>query len=159
MIRSGNVREHLNLYMCFAWSFAVVFSARISEDQDSPNDGLSLGQHQIVQFNQAITNIGNAYDVHSGIFTAPVAGSYAFFLNQMTPNQHDNLYLDIIKNGATILDCVFSEGGNSENFDQGSGLVTTHLATGDRVWVQQVYGDAVRGSYWTIFSGFLVQAD
>ena len=120
---------------------------------------MSLGQHQIVQFNQVITNIGNAYDAHSGIFTTPVAGSYAFFLSQMTPNQHSSLYLAIKKNGATTLDRVYSEGSNSENFDQGSGLVTTHLATGDRVWVQQVYGDAVRGSYWTIFSGFLVQAD
>ena len=137
----------------------MAFSARLSGDQDSPNDGASLGQHQIVQFNDAITNIGNAYDVHSGIFTAPAAGSYAFFLSQMTPNQHGYLELEINKNGVTILDRVYSESGSNDWDDQGSTLVTTHLATGDRVWVQEVYGDAVRADYWTIFSGFLVQAD
>ena len=131
---------------------------KISGDQDSTNDGVLLGHHQTVVFNQAITNIGNAYNTDSGIFTAPVAGSYAFFLSQMTPALHNSLFLVITKNGDVILDVVFSEGSSSENYDQGSSLVTTHLVVGDQVWVRQNSGDAVRGGNWTIFSGFLLQA-
>ena len=135
----------------------MALSARISGSRDSINDGQSLGFHKTLVFDEALTNIGSAYNTSNGIFTAPVSGSYAFFLSQMAPNGHNSLLLDITKNGV-VLDEVFAE-GRSDSFDQGSSQVTTHLATGDQVWVRQATGNAVRAGYWTIFTGYLLEAD
>ena len=109
-------------------------------------------------FDEAIINVGQAYNAKTGIFTAPVSGIYAFFLSQMGPNNnHNDIYLIITKNGAT-LDTVYAEGRTDSN-DQGSSQVTTHMAAGDKVWVRQNGGEAVRGGYWTIFTGYLLQGD
>ena len=35
-------------------------------------------EHTDIVFDQVITNIGHAYDVNSGRFTAPVNGTYQF---------------------------------------------------------------------------------
>nr|QBA18407.1 type 2 C1q domain-containing protein 6 [Littorina littorea] len=136
---------------------AVAFTARISLDRDRNQQGLPLGHQQTVIFNEAITNIGDAYNPHNGIFTAPAAGTFAFFLTQMGVRFSGEIYLDIVKNGVT-LDRVFAQ-GSTDSHDQGSTHVTTHLREGDQVWVRQTRGDAVRGDTWTVFTGYLLHAD
>ena len=137
----------------------MAFGARISANIDTgPREGVSLGHHQTVVFDQAVTNVGNAYNPTNGIFTAPVPGVYVFYLNLMTPSHnHGHHTLAITKNGA-VLDVVYAE-GQADQDDQGSSQVATHLVTGDQVWVRQNTGDAIRGDWWTIFTGFLLQAD
>ena len=118
---------------------------------------MALSSHQTVVFDEVFTNIGNAYSSLSGMFTAPLAGSYAFFLSQMAPNSHDALWLAIVKNGV-VLDEVYAQ-GSGDSFDQGSSLVSTDLAAGDKVWVRQHVGDAIRTGPWTVFTGYLLQAE
>ena len=58
-----------------------------------------------------------------------------------------------------MLDVAWAAGRGDPN-DQGSCLVTTHLAAGQQVWVKHVAGaTAFRGTLLTTFSGFLVHAD
>ena len=37
--------------------------------------------------------------------------------------------------------------------------VTAHLQAGQKVWVRQEEGTAVRGAWFTVFTGYLIQAD
>jgi hypothetical protein len=154
-VRLINVKDVNKLLFFF---FSVAFSARFADSHDSSAHGISLGSHQTLVFDDALTNVGSAYSTSTGIFTSPVAGTYAFFLTQMSPNAHGQIDLSIVRNGQ-VLDMVFLEGGRTDSDEQGSSLVTIHCAQGDQVWVRQEAGDAVRASYWTVFTGFLLHAD
>eukprot|EP00745_Piridium_sociabile_P000458 TRINITY_DN1029_c0_g1_i14.p1 TRINITY_DN1029_c0_g1~~TRINITY_DN1029_c0_g1_i14.p1 ORF type:complete len:223 (-),score=44.31 TRINITY_DN1029_c0_g1_i14:188-856(-) len=134
----------------------VAFTARIARTHNGIS-GMTLGDHQTVVFDNVVTNIGSGYNHTDGLFIAPVNGSYVFSLHQMNADVHNALVLAIVKNGA-VLDLALAEGSGAA-YDQGSSMVTTQLTAGDHVWVRQDSGDGVRGSYWTIFSGFLLHAE
>jgi hypothetical protein len=55
----------------------VGFQARRSTDP------FSLAANAPVIFDVVISNIGGAYDDHTGMFTAPVNGVYTFHMNCM----------------------------------------------------------------------------
>ena len=65
-----------------------------------------------------------------------------------------DIYLVIDKHDI-VLDVVYSK----DHEDQGSSQVTTHLAAGEQVWVRQEGGTGVRGGWYTVFTGYLLQAD
>ncbi|PVD23793.1 hypothetical protein C0Q70_17067 [Pomacea canaliculata] len=133
----------------------VAFTVHFSHDDG--NNGIALGPHQVLKFDSVVTNIGAGYSVQTGIFTAPVSGVYSFFLTIMSTNAHGNVHVALVRDG-TALDVVFAE-GQSDVYDQGSTQVTTHLRSGQQVWARQNNGDAVRGGWWTIFTGYMMQAD
>ena len=130
--------------------FSVVFTAMFSTDDS--NNGVTLSTHSTLQFDRAITN-----NPHAGVFTAPLTGVYAFSLIVMVPHAHGPLRLSIMKEGAT-LDRVFVRDTDNPD-DRGSTLVTTQLAAVEQVWVQQYRGEAVRGGYYTVFTGYLLKAE
>ena len=118
----------------------------------------NIGDKGVFKFDTVVTNVGQGYDRHTGIFTAPVRGTYLFFLNLMSSNDHGWLSAVIDKHGAVLAE-VWA-GGSTDGDDQGSSLVTTHMNAGDQVWVRQNRGSSsIQGALWTIFSGSLVQAD
>ena len=131
-------------------AFSAIFST------DDAHNGIALGTKSTLRFDKTITNIGNGYDPSTGIFTAPVTGVYGFSVNMMAPLRvtHASVGLAIIRRGA-LLDEVWAAGPDVD--DQGSTDVTTHLTAGEQVWVRQAAGDAVRGGYWTVFTGYLLQ--
>ena len=142
---------HTIHYSVLTVAFSAIFSA------DDELNGIPLSTLSTLPFDKTITNVGNAYNTNTGIFTAPVTGVYAFALNMMAPTglTHGYLSLAIMKQGA-ILDLVWAPATHAD--DQGSTDVTTHLTAGEQVWVRQQAGDAVRGSYWTVFTGYLLHA-
>lgn len=101
-----------------------------------------------------VTNTGNGYDRQTGLFTAPVSGNYAFFLNVMGVGRSG--LLGIEKTGRALT-YVYSK-ASADNLDQGATMVTSYLNAGESVWVRQHSLDAVRGTWFTIFTGFLIQA-
>ncbi|XP_060579446.1 uncharacterized protein LOC132736352 [Ruditapes philippinarum] len=56
----------------------------------------NLGNHQTIIFDHVITNIGNAYHPHTGIFNAPVKGAYVITLT-MTVEPDGVQWLDIVE--------------------------------------------------------------
>ena len=65
------------------------------------NDISHLGDGQAIEFDQVITNIGQAYDSRHGHFTAPVSGMYLISASIMsTDKKHVNCY--IVKNGSVV---------------------------------------------------------
>ena len=50
--------------------------------------------------------------------------------------------------------------GTYNTYDDGSALVTTHLAKGDQVYVKRLDGGVhIAGGWFCSFSGFLISAD
>jgi len=135
----------------------VAFTAHFAADDGLT--GIPLPQGGVLKFDVTTTNIGNGYDNTTGVFTAPVTGVYSFFLTAMAVNDKNqsHLLLDIEKEGGVVLDRIYAWGGAVYD-DQGTTQITTYLNEGERVWVRQVDGVTIRGSFWTLFTGYLIQA-
>ncbi|VDH92407.1 Hypothetical predicted protein [Mytilus galloprovincialis] len=71
------------------------FYAYMSTNEASP------GQHHTLIFNSVITNIGNAYNQYSGIFTVPSNGMYVLSYT-ITSDSGANIPVEIVKNAGVI---------------------------------------------------------
>ena len=128
----------------------VAFSVHFVADPVS-----NIGLHAILKFNSVAFNAGAGYDPHTGLFTAPASGVYAFYLTMMSTGT-DSAELRLVKEG-TPLDYAHA---NSDLFDQGTLLATTHLNAGQKVWVEHHVGTTtIKGGHWTVFTGFLLHTD
>ncbi|XP_052707542.1 uncharacterized protein LOC128182828 isoform X2 [Crassostrea angulata] len=126
------------------------FSAGIS----SGNSGWTGGT---LVFPTVIYSVGTGYNPSTGIFTAPTAGTYVFYVSVQSAFQKF-IYLDIVLNGSSKVRAEASYGsGSSISIRQtGTNLVILNLQASDRVWVSRNYGTGYR-SYnvpSTTFSGF-----
>lgn len=121
-------------------------------------DPFSVASHGTIVYDAVTTNVGNAYDKQAGIFTAPVAGTYVFFINCMSVDAtSEESY--ILVDGASVAAC-YSSKPRTMTTEQGGTLTTVHLTAGQKVWVQILQNaENVRGYRWNTFSGFLVRAD
>lgn len=61
----------------------------------------SPGPHHTLIFNSVITNIGNAYNQYSGIFTVPSNGLYVLSYT-ITAYTSSNIPVEIVKNAGVI---------------------------------------------------------
>ncbi|KAK7504176.1 hypothetical protein BaRGS_00004480 [Batillaria attramentaria] len=133
---------------------SVAFTVRFSMDPVQ-----NVGEHGILMFDSIVYNLGDGYDPSTGTFTAPLPGIYVFFISIMGSDNQPAIRVDITQESGKVLDAAWAE-GQGDLYDQGSSLVTTHLTAGERVWVKHDGGaTALRGGVYTVFSGFLVQAD
>ena len=73
----------LILWFIALFVFTVAFFVRFASDDWQ--DGIPESAHNTLIFDDAITNVGNGYDPHTGIFTSPSDGYYAFSLVAMVP--------------------------------------------------------------------------
>uniref|UniRef100_UPI0037E82C7D complement C1q tumor necrosis factor-related protein 3-like n=1 Tax=Semicossyphus pulcher TaxID=241346 RepID=UPI0037E82C7D len=106
-------------------------------------------------FKKVFTNIGNAYNTLTGIFAAPVAGTYYFTLFHHAGGSHI-ASLSLIKNNDVIV-MTFDHASAQDSADNGGNAVLLELQQGDQVYVRldanaHVWGNDVI----TTFSGFLL---
>ena len=127
-------------------STRIGFTAGVTSSSSSWNSGSLV-------FPKVITNVGNGYNPSDGVFTAPTAGVYVFFVNVQGYSSY-NINVDIVLNGASKVRTIAQT-----NYDAGPNLAVLSLQTGDRVWVKYYTGLG----YWTYsdgpittFSGFLI---
>ena len=107
-------------------------------------------------FPKVITNVGNGYNPSDGVFTAPLAGVYVFFVNVQGYTQ--SIVADIVLNGATKVGTL-SYNSEGQTQKAGPNLAVLYLQTGDRVWIHHVDGRGYFSYYEipiTTFSGFLI---
>eukprot|EP00105_Crassostrea_gigas_P014360 XP_011430983.1 PREDICTED: uncharacterized protein LOC105330775 [Crassostrea gigas] len=106
-------------------------------------------------FPVVITNIGNGYNPSNGVFTAPIAGVYVFFVN-VQGYYTQNVYADIVQSGSTKVRTM-AVSDSQDRYDAGTNLAVLTLQKGERVWVRNHSG---KGYYndgpITTFSGFLI---
>lgn len=119
----------------------------------SKADVTGLGLNQPVVFDVVQYNAGGGYDKNTGIFTAPIAGTYVFTLSLQRHGSDGTTIIMVIKKGNTVLGVA--EAGYSPH-EHGTMVATTHLTQGDVISVQTTYGSVVYGSQNTAFSGFRI---
>ncbi|VDI05781.1 Hypothetical predicted protein [Mytilus galloprovincialis] len=123
----------------------VAFHARLTQH-------VTLGTTQTVIYDHVITNIGKAYNQHTGHFTAPCNGIYFFactFLQTST-----SLMLQIVQNSSEISRGHAPRGGSIA----GSMNAVIYLHKGDVVKVRHYPGrrlETIRGD-WSFFTGYLL---
>ncbi|XP_028260904.1 cerebellin-1-like [Parambassis ranga] len=131
-------------------STKVVFSAKTAT-------GVDIGPFNTdttLVYGAVITNEGNAYNQHTGIFTAPVAGTYYFTFFYHAGGQHKSK-LDLMKNSQMM---VYSSDHQtvSDAADNGGNAAFLQLQRGDQVFTRMEANTHVYGHHATTFSGFLL---
>ncbi|XP_061196063.1 uncharacterized protein LOC133204356 [Saccostrea echinata] len=109
-----------------------------------------IGFYQTVIFDFEVVDTTNSYDPRSGIFTAPLTGTYVFYWNILS-NEASGM--------DTTLDCSQGSLGygfvsHAVNYGNGGNLVIANLTSGTHVWVKKAdrYGNYMNERFST-FSG------
>ncbi|ROL55181.1 Complement C1q-like protein 4 [Anabarilius grahami] len=113
-----------------------------------------IGDTKTLEYKKVFSNVGNAYDSNTGIFTAPVKGVYYF---RFYGHCHGGttMAVSLLKNGQN--QCSVHSARPASNSNASNGVVLT-LEIGDQIYTvlwrnTWVYDDPA--SY-TSFSGFLI---
>ncbi|XP_056225958.1 complement C1q-like protein 3 [Seriola aureovittata] len=136
----------------------VVFSVKAEE-------GGAYGpfcSDRIMTYNTVITNIGDAYDKCTGVFTAPIAGVYYFTFFYHAGGEHESKLILHKNKEPVVMTSDHKEKVTrctSETADNGGNAVFLKLEKGDKVCVHLPAGSHVFASEGhTTFSGFLVNS-
>ena len=148
----------------------VGFSATL--DQNLPRSG----EYRVVRFNVVLANHGGAYSPSTGVFTAPVNGSYFVGFSGVGYDGQDIL-LHLVRNGQRQLSAFDNSGCSccgatsgtraSDNADISSAGVTSGkcagsasnsgiipLERGDRLWVELPDGYGMHNALYHNYAGF-----
>lgn len=124
------------------------FAAGLSSSYPPPNAP--------VVFSQVLYNVQGGYDPRTGIYTAPINGTYVF-------SYHLTVHERVLKVGLFQNFTPVVKTTDPKVLGTTSQSVVLHLARGDRVWVQ-VKDEVTNGMYAgpessSTFSGFLLHPD
>ena len=90
--------------------------------------------HQRVVYDTIVMNEGSAYDQETGIFRAPVDGTYMFSVTACATNG-DQFSLYIVKDQQTVIGELRS--GDDSHKDCNSEVSTAYMIAGSTVWVER----------------------
>ena len=125
----------------------VAFTADLSKTVITTKEGSLVCDH-------VLTNIGNGYNKETGVFTAPVEGTYLFLLTLAADCKNSaSTAKALIMLGDRIIGIAYCKGSNWS-----TGHAVAEIDSGEKVWLK-VDGDAKYsfGESWTTFSGMLLQ--
>lgn len=121
---------------------------------------LSPAKNQIMKFGTVLQNMGDAYDVATGIFTAPINGTFIFNVQFCTnTNKWSTFQIALDSTDNVIL--IFNNNGNPA--DSVSTSIAYHLLERQRIWIQSHPTSGSSGTIlyenlncWNHFSGSIV---
>ncbi|XP_067428263.1 cerebellin-1-like isoform X2 [Thunnus thynnus] len=129
----------------------VAFSASLFTTEEWTHRGPFNIETELV-FKKVTTNIGNAYNNRTGIFTVPMKGLYYIRFTGCVGNS-GSLNAVLLKNGEKMFAIYNTVGSHSS----GSNGMTLVLEEGDQLWVRLWSGQSIFDqSRLSTFSGFLV---
>ncbi|XP_062576274.1 complement C1q and tumor necrosis factor-related protein 9A-like [Saccostrea cucullata] len=138
-------------------------SKRIGFTAGVSSSGSSWSSGKLI-FTKVLYNQGNGYDSSSGIFTAPSAGVYVFYVS-ITSYSSNAISVDISLNGYSQVTARSNAGSGSGyrssfsySYQTGTNMAVLSLKRGDRVWIAYNSGTGYYSDYTqiTTFSGFLI---
>ncbi|KAJ8301315.1 hypothetical protein KUTeg_020302 [Tegillarca granosa] len=126
----------------------VAFAASLTQTKQI------LCEHQAIEYDNVITNLGNAYDPRHGHFTAPVKGLYLFSVTLMSPygSNPNDINAELVKNGVQTIPLY----ATSLDSYSTSATVLLTLNAGDMVWVRSFYvsTQTIHGRVYDIFPDY-----
>ncbi|XP_060553740.1 complement C1q-like protein 3 [Ruditapes philippinarum] len=132
----------------------VAFMAQLTKHMVNPR------QHTVVVFDAVLTNVGGAYKPSSGVFLAPVNGTYTIHLvassSPKSTSEYLHLYImhNMLKVGYIFLDQI------PDRALIRSTSIVIQLRAGDTVFVKignpNPKGTLLGSNFHTVFSGFLI---
>ncbi|OWF50186.1 Complement C1q-like protein 4 [Mizuhopecten yessoensis] len=129
----------------------VMFSAQLTHTLSR------VAVKQGIVFDSPVTNVGDCYSGHTGVFTCCKAGTYVFYWSIYTTGTH-YVQTELMKNTSSI---AINRSGDANNYSTGTMMVLLHLNFGDEVWIRvksrnpatsNIYADKSSS-----FTGFLLQ--
>uniref|UniRef100_A0A8B9K3Q8 Collagen type VIII alpha 2 chain n=1 Tax=Astyanax mexicanus TaxID=7994 RepID=A0A8B9K3Q8_ASTMX len=116
-----------------------------------------VGSETTIVYKNVLTNVGNAYNPATGIFTAPFKGVYYIrFTGSVYDNKSSNMGVNLYKNGHHLMH--LGENGFDGVAKHASSGVTMELVRGDQVYTRLPANYVLwDDSYFrTSFSGFFL---
>ncbi|KAL4222757.1 hypothetical protein ACF0H5_018798 [Mactra antiquata] len=125
----------------------VIFRARDMENESPANN-------ETLVFTNVMQNVGNGYNQSTGVFTAPVGGTYLFTFDFCSDARQISYYAIVCED----VDQFLGYGYDNNYAACTSGDATLVLKSGQRVWIRSnsyghFYHDNLR---WNVFSGVLI---
>jgi len=114
----------------------------------------------VIPFEFAQLNEGNAFELTSGTFTAPVSGIYHFQFSGVKDSAFTSLIIYLQVNGNHV--GVAAASGHTGSYITGSLSASLRLIAGDKVRLHNAPGSVLKDygkEHWTHFSGWLVEED
>lgn len=109
--------------------------------------------NSVMFFSHLDTNVGSAYNVNDGMFTANQPGLYAFFIDVECAPHSSAILTDIVKNGNAV-STAYCRGSNG--YDNTGTMAVISLEIGDKVFLRMNKDiNSVQLGAKTTFSGFL----
>ena len=132
----------------------IKVSAHVGLSKTTPISG-----RERVKYDVKILNIGGAYDLKNGLFTAPVPGLYLIHVQVCLGTSGQWIDLNIVKDGS-VVGRAFS--GDHNYHSCGTETLNIHLQQGDAVWVERTAGTATslnQDHGWNSFKVILIHED
>ena len=117
---------------------SVAFYAMMSRNEPSP------GKHHTIVFDSVQTNVGNAYNNFSGVFTAPVSGVY-YFAWTIANYCHAYVFTVLVVNNAEV-NAIATDGEDVCDEKMSSGQVVVELAAGQIVFIRTNSRSSIKGA-------------
>ena len=133
------------IFLTFLWIYFVgmvqLHGIKVSFSVNMKAKQLTLGGGQTVIYDEVLTNDGKGYDDRTGVFTSPVAGTYMFVVDALSPKP---VWLHIYLNKTIVASLHISPSHSNGVYLQISRTVILKLRKGDHV---KVVNDATRKGY------------
>ncbi|CAG2240495.1 C1QL [Mytilus edulis] len=107
---------------------AISFTASLSKT-------ITLGSGQAIAYDMIMENCGNAYNEHSGHFTAPVSGIYLVSAG-IVAEPGKRVAIDFFLNGTFMLVTMYVDARSISSFAYSFKTFPIFLRKGDNIWLQ-----------------------
>lgn len=92
---------------------------------------ISLGQHQPVEYDKVITNVGKGFDARHGHFVAPVKGLYILSATILN-SEGKEMHMEMVKNGVQLVAFY----ADPDDYSMGTQTIVLSLKANDMVWIR-----------------------